>query len=156
MLWDSTNETLIPIDHGLSLLDSLDWKQSPMSETSGEWLAWPQIQESMDPSVVDWIRNLDIDQTSEELADVGMSETSLREFKMRAIFLKTAIDRGVGLYDIGKMCMQNETEGTLCRLDNIIFLALSDFIDKYGENVENKDEEFYNIFYQRITEQLNK
>lgn len=156
MLWDRDGQELIPIDHGLCLLDSLDWQRIPRSETSCAWIVWPQMKQPVDPSLVKWIQNFDIEQKQKELAEAGISESSLREFTTRAIFLKAALEKGLNLYEIGILSMENAESGRQCPLDHICRLALNEFIEKYGENVENKEEEFYTIFNQQLNEYLNK
>ena len=53
LLWDKMGQQLTPIDHGLILLDSLDWTEhvASISETNSYLLTWDQCQMPIDPDV---------------------------------------------------------------------------------------------------------
>ncbi|CAK9180835.1 unnamed protein product [Ilex paraguariensis] len=96
---------LVPIDHGLSLPESLD-------DPYFEWLHWPQASIPFSDSEVDYIYNLDAFKDAELLkAELpSIRESSIRVLVVCTIFLKQATAFGFCLADIGKM-MTREFHG---------------------------------------------
>ncbi|XP_044489737.1 phosphatidylinositol 4-kinase gamma 7-like [Mangifera indica] len=89
---------LIPIDHGLSLPETLE-------DPYFEWIHWPQASIPFSDDELDYIRNLDPFRDGEMLRrELPMiREACLRVLVLCTIFLKEAAEFGLCLAEIGEM-----------------------------------------------------
>jgi hypothetical protein len=145
MLYDRATSRLTPIDHGLTLLDSIDWLEAAgISETSCHWLLWPQIKKPTNEKAKNWILEYNVEAKCRQLADIGIPPSSIRDHKLRMIFLKTAVQKGFTIEEMGKLCMQtSETRDEPTWLDKQVRTTLFSL----NENDLFKDEK---LFYQQF------
>ncbi|XP_073055058.1 phosphatidylinositol 4-kinase gamma 5-like [Primulina eburnea] len=89
---------LIPIDHGLSLPESLE-------DPYFEWIHWPQASIPFSDDELEYIKNLDPVRDSEMLRNElpMIREACLRVLFLCTIFLKEAAAYGLCLAEIGEM-----------------------------------------------------
>lgn len=97
---------LIPIDHGLSLPESLE-------DPYFEWIHWPQASIPFSDDELEYIRNLDPVRDSEMLrSELPMvREACLRVLVLCTIFLKEAAGYGLCLAEIGEMMSREFRNG---------------------------------------------
>jgi len=150
VLYDTKEQKLTPIDHGLILLDSLT---TGSSEMNCHWLTWPQVKQPVDPALKAWILNYNIDEKCEKLKEIGITEESIREHRFRVIFLKEAINKGLNLFEIGMLSMQ-----TAETADSNIWLSKTVLETMYSLSEENyaDDAIFSESFKQNIQKKLQE
>lgn len=86
-------KTLIPIDHGLTLPDSLE-----VSSYDLAWLNYPQTEERFSKSTLDYIASLQIDKDIELLEKTfKFRPLCLRNIKISTLLLQRAAARGLNL-----------------------------------------------------------
>ena len=105
VIFDHMSNRLIPIDHGYNFLDSLDWmkNEGTKSETKFAWLRLDQIKQPVDPKAKKWALDYDIEANSKILAELGLSEGSIREHKLRVFFVQWGLRQGFDLQYLGKL-----------------------------------------------------
>lgn len=147
-LYDQRRERLTPIDHGLTLLDGTDWlEQAGLSEINCHWLSLPQVQAPLNENARQWVLNYDIDAKCRQMSTL-LPSSSIRAHKIQMIFLKTAVQKGMTIEQIGKLCMQTGEEDSLTWLDNKIMQAKFSLI----ENNDFENEELFYTTFQNIIE----
>mmetsp|Transcript_10342 Transcript_10342/g.10293 ORF Transcript_10342/g.10293 Transcript_10342/m.10293 type:complete len:431 (+) Transcript_10342:443-1735(+) len=94
---------LIPIDHGLSIPDTLD-----ISEYDLCWMSWMQAKNPITPKCMDYIQSID------PLYDISMLKDTmpfrdicLRNMRISSTLLKKGAQAGLSLYNIGSMLYRN-------------------------------------------------
>jgi len=93
------NHKLVPIDHGLSIPDTLD-----ISEYDLCWMSWNHTKSPLTPQCMDFIMQLD------PLRDIGMLKDTmpfrdkcLLNIRISTTLLKKGAEAGLSLYNIGSM-----------------------------------------------------
>jgi len=112
--------TLIPIDHGLTLPDSLE-----LCSYDVIWLGFDQASEPFSQKTLDYIQRLDID------ADVEVLESSfkfrpvcLRNMKISTLLLQKGAANGLTLAQIGQLiCRPDEDDSEPSTLEKIVMKA---------------------------------
>lgn len=103
--WDG--KSLIPIDHGISLLDSLDFRPDnpqPTSEMDCLWSELPQLKEQLGQDLAKWASSLNGEEIARDLRKaLDFPESSIRELKIRLMILQKALQRGFSLSEIAPM-----------------------------------------------------
>ena len=120
---DTEQIELIPIDHGLSLPDTLELYDSDLI-----WITWPQAFVQIEPELLDYIKTLDPKSNFYELKNnLNMRSRCLRNFRIAETFLKKCAEAGLTLGRIAKlMYRSNET----ARSDLEKFVEQTEFIYK--------------------------
>lgn len=117
LLYNSESQKLYPIDHGLTMLDSL--VSENYSETNCEWINFPQASQPIEPEVRKFIIELNDKIIVEEMTrDNMLSQTEALELKVRIIFVKECINRGLDLSKIAQLCSRenDNSSGTLLEI----------------------------------------
>ncbi|NGX53567.1 MAG: hypothetical protein K1000chlam4_00279 [Chlamydiae bacterium] len=144
-MWDKSTQTLSLIDHDSAFLDSLDWKEGlQMSEGRFEWWSYTQVGIPTDPEVKDWILNYDLKAKCQILEELGVSEGSIREHRLRVLFVQEGVRQGASLSTLAIMSM--ESKGERARIDRMVQATLNKVKDPQDEP------EFYIVFQQEVTE----
>lgn len=112
--------TLIPIDHGLTLPDSLE-----LCSYDVIWLGFDQASEPFSQRTLDYIQRLDVD------ADIEMLESSfkfrpvcLRNMKISTLLLQKGAANGLTLAQIGQLiCRPDEDDSEPSTLEKIVMKA---------------------------------
>ncbi len=117
---------LTPIDHGLSLPDTLELSNSNLC-----WYAWKQAKEPLEPELLDFVERLrpveDIKLLSQKL---DIRKECLLNLAIAEIFLKKCVSFDYNLYEIARM-MYRDNEDIRSDLEKIVersqfmFLTLS-------------------------------
>lgn len=104
VLVDKEQQKLIPIDHGLILLDNLDWEK-PLGYSEGLCYILELLDEEQPISqeTADWILSYDLEKKSEALRKIGVSESALRDHFVRITFMKEGVRQGFTLPALGKL-----------------------------------------------------
>lgn len=148
-LYDSSEEVLTPIDHGLVFLDSLDWMGGyPVSELSCQWVVWPQVRQPLEEELATSFSdyNLNLEKKCQDLGELEISEGSIREHKIRIIFLKEALAKDLTLAKIAQLCTQTEEESARPTfLEAIVREIMYSLLEE--DQVSNEEE-----FFKRFTE----
>ncbi len=144
-MWDEPSQTLSLIDHGSAFLDSLDWKEGlQMSEGRFEWWAYPQVGMPTDPKVKDWILNYDLEAKCQVLKDLGLSEGSIREHRLRVLLVQEGVRQGTSLSTLAVLSMK--TKGDRAKIDRMVQATLNKVKDPQDER------EFYTVFKQEVAD----
>lgn len=119
--WDSSAQQIRPIDHGLILLDSMDWSvgKTPRSEGKFEWQILEQAKQPVDAEAKKWALEYDVEGSCRLLRQRGISEGSIREHRLRVIFIQEGIRQGFSLDKLAKMSSQSSEKGELTVLEEI-------------------------------------
>ena len=112
-----TTKKLVPIDHGLTIPDSLAIQSFDLA-----WLSFDQSEEPFSPKTLDYINRLDID------ADIRLLEANfkiraqcLRNMKISTLLLKKAAAQGLNLAQIGQiLCRPDDDEDAPSLLEKIV------------------------------------
>ena len=112
-----TTKRLIPIDHGLTIPDSLAIQSFDLA-----WLDFPQAEEPFSAKTLQYIQKLDVD------ADIKLIEANfkvrpecLRNIKISSLLLKSAASKGLTLAQIGQiMCRPDDDEEAPSLLEKIV------------------------------------
>mmetsp|Transcript_9668 Transcript_9668/g.41543 ORF Transcript_9668/g.41543 Transcript_9668/m.41543 type:complete len:378 (+) Transcript_9668:827-1960(+) len=103
---DAKVRKLIPIDHGYILPDRVVTPPWPA------WMQWPQVREPLCPSVKSYIQSVEFSHDNamleEELAD-KIHSGSLRTLRITTHLLKSGVDIGMSLYEIGLLVYSSGT-----------------------------------------------
>ena len=110
-------KSLVPIDHGLTIPDSLQIQSFDLA-----WLDYPQAEEPFSAKTQAYIKNLDVD------ADIRLIEQNfrvrpecLRNIKISTILLKKAASKGLTLSQIGQiLCRPDDDEDAPSLLEKIV------------------------------------
>jgi hypothetical protein len=114
---------LIPIDHGLSLPDTLELYDSDLI-----WITWPQAFFPIEPELLDYIKTLDPKSNFYELKNnLNMRSRCLRNFRIAETFLKKCAEAGLTLGRIAKL-MYRSNENARSDLEK--FVEQTEFIYK--------------------------
>lgn len=108
---------LVPIDHGLTLPDSLAVQSFDLA-----WLDYPQAEEPFSARALDYIRRLDVDE------DIRLIERTFKvrpeclyNIKITTLLLKEAAAKGLNLAQIGQiLCRPDDDETIPSLLENIV------------------------------------
>lgn len=94
--------TLVPIDQGFSLPDTLECAWF-------EWMNWPQSKIPFDDSMKSYISRLDIERDAHMLqTELGIRNECIQTMRIMYTLLKKSIDLNLTLYDIGMIvCKKN-------------------------------------------------
>ncbi|NGX54531.1 MAG: hypothetical protein KR126chlam2_00142 [Chlamydiae bacterium] len=142
-MWDEASQTLSLIDHGLTFLDSLDWKEGwKFSEGRFEWSTYPQARDIVNPEVKAWILEYDLDAKCQILKKLGISERSIREHRLRVLFTQEGVRRGITLAMLASCCMPTKTQRSW--LDTLV----------HSTHEETSDEEKFYVVYQKKAEEF--
>ena len=88
---------MIPIDHGLSIPDSLE-----VSSWDLAWLSFSQAEKPFSQRTLDFIDSLDVERDLKLLErNFKIRPKCLRNMKISTILLKKAAARGLNLAEIG-------------------------------------------------------
>ena len=97
---------LIPIDHGLSLPDSIE-----IEDYEIVWMNWPQSKEPFSFEEIEHIRKIDIQKETELLKKrVHIRKKCIRNFVAAHILLKKAALMGFSLFQIGEMVYRTKED----------------------------------------------
>jgi hypothetical protein len=117
--------TLIPIDHGLCLSDSLSICDYELC-----WSIWPHVEQPTDEKLQEYIGGLDTRANARMLKKylrirpVSYSDQiCLRNFRIAETLLKKATLKGMTLFDISKIMYKLDPEGPKSVLENIVAKA---------------------------------
>jgi len=98
-----TTTTLVPIDQGFSLPDTLE------GITWFEWMNWPQSKVVFDDETKAYIQRLDVDRDIQILQrELGIRAECLNVMKITTSLLKKACEMNLTLYDIGLMMCRKQ------------------------------------------------
>lgn len=108
---------LVPIDHGLTIPDSLAVQSFDLA-----WLSFPQADEPFSEQTLEYIRKLDVD------ADIRFIERNfkvrpecLRNIKITNLLLKEAATKGLTLAQIGQiLCRPDDDETVPSLLEKLV------------------------------------
>jgi hypothetical protein len=129
---------LVPIDHGLSLPDTLE-----VYERDLIWTSWPQAFEPIAPNLLEYIISLNPKEDFNKLKNnLNIRSVCLRNFRIAEIFLIKCAQKGLSLGRIGKI-MYRKNEEARSSLEKII--EQTEFI--YKKIVKTVGKDFY-IFSQ--------
>ncbi len=142
-MWDEASQTLSLIDHGLTFLDSLDWKEGwKFSEGRFEWSTYPQARDIVNPEVKAWILEYDLDAKCQILKKLNISERSIREHRLRVLFTQEGVRRGFTLAVLGSFSMPTKTKRSY--IDSLV----------HSTHEETSDEEKFYVVYQKKAEEF--
>eukprot|EP01016_Furgasonia_blochmanni_P038025 TRINITY_DN4550_c0_g1_i10.p1 TRINITY_DN4550_c0_g1~~TRINITY_DN4550_c0_g1_i10.p1 ORF type:complete len:749 (+),score=202.58 TRINITY_DN4550_c0_g1_i10:68-2248(+) len=97
---------LIPIDHGLSLPDCFD-----VCDYEIVWMSWPQAKEPFSKEELDIINSINPKKDAELLEKyLSIREVCLRNFRIANIILKKGANKGLTLYDIGRILYKEDPD----------------------------------------------
>jgi len=152
-LYDSNEGVLTPIDHGLVFLDSLDWMGGfPISELNCQWVVWPQVRVPLDSELRESFLNYDLEKKCQDLGALEISEGSIREHKIRIIFLREALAKDLTLAKIAQLCTQTEEDSDRPNfLEAIVREVMYSLLD---EDLASDEEEFFRRFIEIIKQKL--
>ncbi len=111
VFWNETTQKVIPIDHGFSLLDSLEWREDnlkPESEMNCHWYLLPQLAQPLPEDLGLKVHALNSDQLAVKLRALKLPEGSIRELKIRLMVFQKALKNGYNLAEITLMLMPIE------------------------------------------------
>lgn len=100
------NFTLIPIDHGYCLPQTLnigwcDWC----------WLSWKQINEPLSQTLVDYVESLDAEKDAFRLQrETSISRLALRNMRISVMLLKAGVSAGLTLSEIASLMIRNDID----------------------------------------------
>eukprot|EP00743_Colponemidia_sp_Colp-15_P003410 GILK01003684.1.p1 GENE.GILK01003684.1~~GILK01003684.1.p1 ORF type:complete len:739 (-),score=166.20 GILK01003684.1:243-2459(-) len=95
---------LIPIDHGLTLPDTLEICSYDLT-----WMSWPQAKEPFDETALKYIEALDPDADANMLRKVlAIRETCLRNMRITGLLLKKGASAGLSLFEIGSILCRDD------------------------------------------------
>ena len=117
ILVSEDKKSLIPIDHGLTLPDSLEVCTYDLA-----WLSFPQADEAFSQKTCDFIQQIDIDGDIEMLENTfKFRPECLRNMKITSMLLKRAAARGLTLTQISQIfCRPDEDDTKQSLLENIV------------------------------------
>jgi len=108
---------LVPIDHALSLPDSLD-------EAWFEWLHSPQAKRPFDAEELAYIERIDINRDMDTLMrEASIRPQCLRNMRMTTTLMKKGARAGLNLHQIGSMICREDPEQP-STLENMCKMAL--------------------------------
>lgn len=148
-LYDENNQKLIPIDHGYILLDNLDWEKynkdqllsgsQYCSENFSQFIDWTQCKAPLDSRLKKWVEDYDIEAAAKKLKDVGKSEACINEFRVRALFVKEGVKKGLNVHEMARLANQTKHRSQEpTALDKMVTKAvetqeLDDFLSTYSQ-----------------------
>ena len=110
---------LLPIDHGLSFGTCLRIRESEVV-----WSNFPQIDQPLDPRLVDFVENLCPRELARKVkASVGLEQKSLDMLRIMGIFVKVCVARGLSLKEMSALYYRRhneEIEDKKSKLEKII------------------------------------
>ena len=108
---------MIPIDHGLSIPDSLE-----VSSWDLAWLSFSQAEKPFSQRTLDFIDSLDVERDLKLLErNFKIRPKCLRNMKISTILLKKAAACGLNLAEIGRiLCRPDEDDGIPSLLEKIV------------------------------------
>lgn len=122
ILVDKTEEgyKLIPIDHGLSIPDTLN-----VSSFDLAWMSFSQAELPFSQKSLDYIQNIDVDKDIELLeSTLSFRPICLRNIKISTTLLKMGAQAGLTLAQIGEiMCRSDDDDSEPSELEKIISQA---------------------------------
>lgn len=117
--------TLIPIDHGLCLSDSLSICDYELC-----WSIWPHIEQPTDEKLQEYIAGLDTRANVRMLKKYlrirpvsSIDKICLRNFRIAETLLVKATQKGMTLFEISKIMYKLDPEGPKSVLENIVSKA---------------------------------
>jgi len=103
---DDRSYTLIPIDNGFSLPDTVY-----IPSLWFEWLNWSQAKKPFDAETKAFIERLNPEQDAAMLKqELGIRDECLRIMKITAALLKMCVAAGLTLYDIGSIICRKDPD----------------------------------------------
>lgn len=106
---------LIPIDHALSIPDSLELYQSDLC-----WLDWPQSREPLDPALQQYVARINPETDAAMLQTrLGIRSECAFNLRIAEVFLKLAVARNFSLAKIAQM-MYRSSEFTKSALEKLV------------------------------------
>lgn len=106
---------LIPIDHALSIPDSLELYQSDLC-----WLDWPQSREPLDPALVQYVARINPETDATMLQSrLGIRDECAFNLRIAEVFLKLAVARNFSLSKIAQM-MYRSNEFSKSALEKLV------------------------------------
>lgn len=107
---------LVPIDHGLSIPETLD-----ISDLDLCWMDFPQCKEMLDEFCLDYISTIDPLKDITFLNDtMEFSDTALMNIRVSGILLKKAAQAGLTFNQIGSLLYRKEYESTPSMIEQVI------------------------------------
>ena len=108
ILVSKDKKTLIPIDHGLTMPDSLEVCSYDLA-----WLSMPQAEEPFSAKTLEFIASIDVDQ------DIALLEQNfkirpacLRNMKITTLLLQKAAAKGLTVAQIGEIFCRPDEDDT--------------------------------------------
>jgi hypothetical protein len=107
----------VPIDHGLTIPDSLAIQSFDLA-----WLSYDQASEPFSQKTLDYIHKLDVDADIRFLeANFKLRPECLRNMKISSLLLKRAAAKGLTLAQIGQiLCRPDDDDETPSLLEKIV------------------------------------
>jgi len=120
ILVSEDHKTLIPIDHGLTIPESLEVCTYDLA-----WLSFPQADECFSQKTRVFISQINIDEDIDLLEKTfNFRPECLRNMKITTLLLKRAAARGLTLTQISEIfCRPDEDDTKLSVLENIVSKA---------------------------------
>lgn len=158
-LVDPATGELTPIDHGFSLLDSIDYRldnPQPQSEMNTHFHVLPQLAEPTSPELARWVLSLNGDAIAGRLRrELNLPESSIREFRMRLSILQRALEQRKPLSEIVPMLMASQEH---CLIETCAASAAETCrnMEKEWERLppheaeRARTETYYNIFHKEL------
>jgi hypothetical protein len=111
--------TLIPIDHGLCLSDSLSICDYELC-----WSIWPHVEQPTDEKLQEYIMTLDTRANARMLKKcLRIRAICLRNYRIAETLLVKATQKGMTLFEISKIMYKLDPEGPKSVLENIVAKA---------------------------------
>ena len=126
---------LIPIDHGLSLPDSLG-----IAEYDVMWMNWRQLEETPTQELIDYVNKIDIQKDIDILRDqLGIMEQNITNFKIVNSVLKKCISKGLSILQTGKIIYRPGYGEEKSILEEIVEKAKAIYEDVHNPREYRKD-----------------
>lgn len=116
-LTGEVTRSLTPIDHGLSIPDSLEIASFDLS-----WLSYDQADQPFSQASLDYIKRLDVDKDIQFLEqNFKVRPECLRNMKISGLLLKRAAAKGLTLAQIGTvLCRPDDDPSAKSLLEKIV------------------------------------
>jgi hypothetical protein len=101
---DKGSFELFPIDHGLSLPDSVNG-----TDLWFEWLTWPQSKVPFDQEELQYISNLNVANDAVLLRELGIREECVRTMMISTTLLKLGAAKGMSLFQIAHLLCRSKS-----------------------------------------------
>lgn len=129
---DKKGISLIPIDNGFSLPDTL-----AIPNLWFEWMTWSQSKKPFSPKSVEFLQRLDIAKHVEKISqELHIRPECLRVMTVMGRLLKKAVAAGLSLYDIGcLLCPVGSDDSALSQMWPTLSSCAEEEIDSILETV---------------------